>query len=173
MFSLNKQILILSLAFCGNACGPVLNPEESQQELRQPLYRFLVSMKDLDEDPLHIEQNHKSHNFIIATTDTELAQLARAQISVPDSQRSHINGRLLRNDGGFNHAWSWHIGINEWVLAEISIELCDADPYHIEENLESYMAQFEEGASYYCPWGSSIAAELPAIEFASLNPSML
>ncbi len=64
-------------------------------------------------------------------------------------------GELARGDGGFNKPWSWHLKPETVKMVEVSIELCDGLPSHIEENLDYWI----ETVGTYCPWGARIIAK--------------
>ena len=61
-------------------------------------------------------------------------------------------GRLLRGPGraAHNAPWRWHFHPEQFALAEFTIELCDARPSFVEENLK----YFSKTVGTYCPWGA-------------------
>jgi len=87
------------------------------------------------------------------TTIDEIVALQRGE-----SQASIPTGTILRGsgEGGHNEPWSWHIDPERVAMAEITIELCDAAPGYIEDNLDTWL----ETVGQYCPW----SAELTAIQ---------
>jgi hypothetical protein len=66
------------------------------------------------------------------------------------------SGKLLRGQVSYNKPWSWHIDSEDIVMAEITIELCDGLPSHVEENLDYWV----DTVGRFCPW----SAELVDIE---------
>lgn len=70
----------------------------------------------------------------------------------------HIHGRieLLPTGCQLNQKWSWYFPPNNWILAEISIELCDGTRQFVEGNL----AEFVNNMQAYCPWSSFVSKEI-------------
>ncbi|HEX6655913.1 MAG TPA: hypothetical protein VF153_06845, partial [Candidatus Limnocylindria bacterium] len=65
------------------------------------------------------------------------------------------NGRVVRgSDGGVNSGYSWHIDPDDVELAELSIEVCDGLPSHVEDGTLS--------GDRYCPWSAEIVSIEPA-----------
>ena len=79
-------------------------------------------------------------NYVVATDNDELINQCREQLELPEEERVlHVNGSLDYGNGGFNHPWSWHIVPNEWVLAEMSIGVCNAPPEDVENNIDYWV----------------------------------
>lgn len=66
------------------------------------------------------------------------------------------SGKLLRGQVDYNEPWSWHIDSEDIVMAEVTIELCDGLPSHVEGNLDYWV----DTVGRFCPW----TAELVEIE---------
>jgi hypothetical protein len=64
------------------------------------------------------------------------------------------NARVHRGPGRGNHnaPWSWHMDPEEMEMAEVTIELCDARPSFVEENLD----YFVDVVRHYCPWSAEL-----------------
>lgn len=64
------------------------------------------------------------------------------------------NARLHRGQGRGNHnaPWSWHMDPQEIEMAEFTIELCDARPSFVEENLDYFVGVVGQ----YCPWSAEL-----------------
>ena len=62
------------------------------------------------------------------------------------------NGRIHRGPGwaAHNQPWSWHLDPEDLQMAEVTIEVCDARPSYVEENLD----YFVNSVGRYCPWGA-------------------
>jgi hypothetical protein len=60
------------------------------------------------------------------------------------------NGRILRGPGRARHnaPYHWHLDPQDIAMAEVAIELCDALPSYVEENVD----EFVERVGRYCPW---------------------
>lgn len=59
-------------------------------------------------------------------------------------------GRVVRDDPGVNEPWSWHIDPESLEFAEITIEVCDGLPSHVEEGVIT--------SPDYCPWSAEIVS---------------
>ncbi len=62
------------------------------------------------------------------------------------------SGKLLRGQVSYNKPWSWHIDSEDIVMAEITIELCDGLPSHVEENLDYWV----DTVGRFCPWSAEL-----------------
>jgi hypothetical protein len=64
------------------------------------------------------------------------------------------NGRILRGPGRARHntPYHWHLDPQDITMAEVAIELCDALPSHVEENVE----EFVERVGRCCPWAAQL-----------------
>ena len=83
--------------------------------------------------------------FVLRTTDAETIRLAMDNMA--GRNRRFPLGPLVRGDGGFNRAWSWHFDPDRVRLVEIAIEVCDGRPSYVEAHLDDFVAT-------YCPWGA-------------------
>lgn len=86
--------------------------------------------------------------FVLRLTDP-------AEIRLADDRRlgrnpRFPNGIIRRGDGGFNAPWTWHYDPPTVKMVEITIELCDGRPSHVEEH-------FPDG-SQFCPWAARVVA---------------
>lgn len=98
-----------------------------------------------------------SETFIAATNDSTILATIESQLALPVDQRLlHINGPIDSTDGGHNSPWSWHFVPGAWVLAEVSIELCDGIPSMVENDLRYWLYQVGD----FCPWMSYVAGEV-------------
>jgi len=64
------------------------------------------------------------------------------------------NGRILRGSGRARHnaPYHWHLDPQDIAMAEVAIELCDALPSYVEENVD----EFVERVGRYCPWAATL-----------------
>ncbi|MBI4203046.1 MAG: hypothetical protein HY532_08050 [Chloroflexi bacterium] len=62
------------------------------------------------------------------------------------------NGRLVEGTGAEEHnaPWSWHLDPEDIHMAEVTIELCDGAPDHVENDLAYWLNTVER----YCPWSA-------------------
>lgn len=97
--------------------------------------------------------------FLAWTNNAATILQVETQLALPEAQRNqHINGKILRLPEGctVNQKWSWYFAPEEWVLADLSIEICDGNPQYVEENLNEYV----NNVGSFCPWGSIVLREI-------------
>jgi hypothetical protein len=72
------------------------------------------------------------------------------------STASIPNGRVLKGSGQGDHnvPWSWHLDSEDIHMAEFTIEVCDAIPSFLEQNLDYFVNTVQR----YCPWSASLVA---------------
>ncbi len=121
------------------------------------------AIPDPDADPVVIDgylfgfTDSPEFNFVAVTTDSLVISQLEAQLALPEGKRPmHLNGPIGRGDGGHNLNWDWHFLPGKWVLAEVSIELCDGTPSYVNDNLD----YFVDTVGQYCPWGSYVLKKL-------------
>lgn len=113
------------------------------------------------EDARFFEFEHMSSGktFIAWTSRADVLADVEAELALdPEERIKHINGPIARLPDGcenVNGQWSWYHEPNEWVLAEISIEVCDGNPDYVEANLDEFIR-----IGGYCPWGSRLLREI-------------
>src|SRR5918998_111020 len=64
------------------------------------------------------------------------------------------NGRILRGAGRARHnaPYHWHLDPQDIAMTQVAMELCDALPSYVEENVE----EFVERVGRYCPWAAEL-----------------
>ena len=113
-----------------------------------------------------IHGEDQNSDFIIVTNDSSKIDQCRSQLELPEENRDlHINGYIDYTDGGFNIPWNWHIIPNEWVLAEMSIGLCNGTPEQIESDLDYWI----DNVGQLCNWGSFIKSEITSDSLCNSN----
>ena len=90
--------------------------------------------------------------FTLQATDPETVQQLIDNYN--GKNNFHITGTVVRGNGGFNSPYSWHLDPASVKMAEISIEVCDGTPSHLEKNLDYWL----DTVHTYCPWGSKVVA---------------
>ena len=98
--------------------------------------------------------------FVVATQDVALLAQVEAQLALPVNERMlHINGTLAHGSDGYNrngpYFFSWHL--SSWLLAELSMEVCDGRPYI---DVEQDTAYWINSVGQYCSWPGYIAQEV-------------
>jgi hypothetical protein len=61
---------------------------------------------------------------------------------------------VVRDDPGVNTEWSWHIDPATFSFAEVTIEVCDGLPSHVEDETVT--------SPEYCPWSAEVIDLQPA-----------
>ena len=131
--------------------------------LMVPASAIGCAIPDPDADPVVVDgylfgfTDSPEFNFVAVTTDSLVISQLEAQLALPEGKRlMHLNGPIGRGDGGHNLNWDWHFLPGEWLLAEVSIELCDGTPSYVNDNLD----YFVDTVGQYCPWGSYVLKKL-------------
>ena len=91
--------------------------------------------------------------FRVLLTEPESIQQARALLN--SGETKVLMGDLAPGDGGFNHGYSWHLVPESAGFYDATIELCDARPSFVEEQLDYWLATVKT----YCPWNSRVVRE--------------
>lgn len=63
------------------------------------------------------------------------------------------NGRVIR-ETGVNEGWSWSMDPDDIEFAELTIEVCDGLPSHVEDGIVT--------SDRYCPWSALVVEIVPA-----------
>lgn len=59
-------------------------------------------------------------------------------------------GTVVRDDPDVNEPWSWHIDPSTLEFADVTIEVCDGLPSHVEDGIVT--------SDQYCPWSAKVIA---------------
>ena len=102
-----------------------------------------------------LREEKEAEDFLASTSDPNVIQEAHRQLSLPVAHRWHISGPISRVLPGTNLGWSWKHADSLWQFTELSIELCDAKPSHIELNLDEWLSHVGQA----CPWSSFVKRE--------------
>ena len=70
-----------------------------------------------------------------------------------ESNATIPSGRLVRGSVDYNEPWSWHVNSEDIVMSELTIELCDGLPSHVEADVDYWVDTVER----FCPWSAKIA----------------
>lgn len=87
--------------------------------------------------------------YKIELSTPELEQHARDLLAGEDVA-SIPNGIVVRDDPGVNAPWSWHIDPASLEFADMTIEVCDGLPSHVEDGVVT--------SDRYCPWSAEIVS---------------
>jgi len=112
---------------------------------------------------IRVEREHRLSNGILVTFDV-VGEKYSIFITNPEtieqvlalqtggSRATIPSGKLVRGGVPYNQPWSWHIDSEDIHMAEMTIELCDGIPSHVEENLDYWI----ETVQRFCPWSAVI-----------------
>lgn len=64
------------------------------------------------------------------------------------------NGLIVRGDTGVNEGWSWSIEPDSVEFADVTMEVCDGLPSHVEDGTLT--------TDRFCPWSAEVIAIEPA-----------
>lgn len=94
----------------------------------------------------------EGQEFKIELDTAELVQ--NAQDLLDDKEAPSIPvGNIVRNDPSINTPWSWHIDPASVEFADMTTEVCDGLPEHVEDGTLT--------SNIYCPWGAKIVSLAP------------
>lgn len=69
-----------------------------------------------------------------------------------ESKATIPSGRVVRGAVPYNQPWSWHIDPEDVGMAEVTIELCDGLPSHVEADLDYWV----DTVKAFCPWSARL-----------------
>lgn len=86
--------------------------------------------------------------YRILLTDPADIAIARRLLAGEEAPRIP-NGRIVRGgDGGVNSGYSWHIDPASLEFADMTTEVCDGLPSHVEDGSLT--------GDYFCPWSAQV-----------------
>lgn len=112
---------------------------------------YRIGFRDgMDSDP--------DEEFIVMTRDPSVIAVAEDELSLPSDLRGrHVNGYREYDYGSGRYSfdgntpandWVWQFTPGNWVLAEMSIEICDGRPTTFDES------------NHFCPWLSYVKGHI-------------
>jgi hypothetical protein len=88
--------------------------------------------------------------YRIQLTDPADIAIARQLLAGEEAPRIP-NGLIVRgDDGGVNTGYSWHIDPSSLEFADMTTEVCDGLPSHVEDGSLT--------GDYFCPWSAEVIA---------------
>jgi len=107
-----------------------------------------------------------SQQFVVKITNPSVIQQARALLSIPEPERPHVRGIVVKAPSYFNAPWSFHLDPVSIGFFEISVEVCDASTSEVDGHLTQVGEAFLPD-NVWCPWSSRLLAEIPAPDNAA------
>jgi uncharacterized protein (TIGR03437 family) len=110
---------------------------------------------------VHDTDDGRDLSFVIQLTAPASIQQARDQLLLPQSERSHVTGTVVKAPSFYNGPWGYHLDPASIGFFDTSVEVCDANPQYVQDHLaEVGGALLPE--NHWCPWNSTLTAEIPA-----------
>ncbi len=91
--------------------------------------------------------------FRLLVTDADQIEHVRELLAGGEEGRIP-NGVIVRGETGVNEGWSWHIDPDSLEFADMTIEVCDGLPSHVEDGTLT--------SDRYCPWSARVIDVQPA-----------
>jgi uncharacterized protein (TIGR03437 family) len=110
---------------------------------------------------VHDTNDGNDLTFVVQITNPVTVQQARALLTLPESERPHVQGTVVKAPAGFNAPWGFHVDPVSVGFFEISAEVCDANAQYVQDHLTEVGGAFLPG-NHWCPWNSTLLAEIPA-----------
>jgi hypothetical protein len=78
------------------------------------------------------------------------------QLEAGGSSANIPNGKILPGPGQGDHnaPYTWHLDPDEIDMAEFTVEVCDAEPDYVQENVD----EFVNVVGRYCPWSATLVS---------------
>jgi hypothetical protein len=87
--------------------------------------------------------------YRIRLTDPADIEIARRLLAGEEAP-GIPNGVVVRGDPDVNVGYSWHIDPESVEFVDVTVEVCDGLPSHVEEGLIT--------SDRYCPWSAEVIA---------------
>jgi hypothetical protein len=151
---LGLGLLVGLLAACAGAPTPSATPTPTP-----------VTDPTISPSPSPSPSPSASPSGVIVTFDVEGEQyrvlitsavlIEHAQALLAGGEEGRIpNGLIVRGEPGVNAPWSWHIDPASLEFADMTMEVCDGLPSHVEDGTLA--------GDRFCPWGAEVIDIVPA-----------
>lgn len=87
--------------------------------------------------------------YRIELTDPDDIDIARRLLAGEEAP-AIPNGLIIRGETGVNEGWSWSIDPESLEFADITMEVCDGLPSHVEDGTLA--------GDRFCPWSAEVIA---------------
>lgn len=102
-----------------------------------------------EQDPVATFEVAGQETYRVQLATPELVEHARALLE-GEQVASIPVGEVVRDEPGVNEPWSWHIDPATLEFADVTIEVCDGLPSHVEDGTIT--------SEQYCPWSAEIVS---------------
>ncbi len=86
--------------------------------------------------------------FTVFVARQKAMDLIDAELEEAEDERNLIVSGIVRGKRPYNPTWSYTMAPLSIVAGEVFIEVCDASPHYVEENLDDWRGD------RWCPWDS-------------------
>lgn len=101
-----------------------------------------------------------AQEFVFGVTDPAVVATLRAELGTGRAlQGRQFDMTVKRGRTAYNPDWNFHVRPESVKLSFASIEVCDADPIEIEDNIELVGAALLPGY-HWCPWSMRLSREV-------------
>jgi hypothetical protein len=107
--------------------------------------------------PVYFQASIAAKRFVLKISDRRTIQQARKILA--QKRSALFVGRIVPTAASYNRGWSYHVEPRSIRFAQLSIELCDANPKYIEQNLSKVGGEILPGG-IWCPWGAVLKREV-------------
>ena len=97
--------------------------------------------------------------FIFKLTDPKKIQEARDILSGKETEKTHVNGIIVKSPAPYNPDWTFHYDPHSISFFAFAKEVCDAEIKYVQENIDKVCGAFLPGCRW-CPWGSRLLREI-------------
>ncbi len=106
-----------------------------------------------------VASNDGKATFVIRLTEPARIREARAIISGMQADRTHVEGRVIKEQADYNRPWGFHLAPESISFFQNNNEGCNAPVEEVEARLSEAGKAFLPG-SKWCPWDSKVIKEI-------------
>jgi hypothetical protein len=142
--ALVSGLFAITLLACATSAPPATPAPLPTAAVTNPLGGGVLATFELNDQHFKVwVTNPQAIEQLLALRDS------RSQAKIP-------NGKILRGSGeaNYNAPWNWHLDPQDIEMAEMTTEVCDAEPDYVEANI----AEFVDVVGRYCPWSANLVS---------------
>ncbi len=136
------MVIVLMLSGCGlfGSSAPATPSPSASPSPTPALSGGILAAFDVQGETYRIFiTNEKTIEDVLALRD------GKSQATIP-------NGKLVRGKVAYNSPWSWHIDSEDIQMAEMTAEVSDGLPSHVENNLDYWV----DTVGRFSPWSAKL-----------------
>lgn len=150
-------VLAVSAA-CGSAVAPTPDPSPAVTPTASPTPMITPAPSPVatpGQSPSGVVVTFRvaEEQFRLLVTDADQIEHVRGLLAGGEEGRIP-NGVIVRGETGVNEGWSWHIDPDSLEFADMTVEVCDGLPSHVEDGTLT--------SDRYCPWSARVIDVQPA-----------